>query len=73
MNIFCEICVRKRWLRRRTGEFFFVLEGSIEVHYGTEKNILNQGDSIYYDSISARHILPNTRYPVTSSSWMLFQ
>lgn len=32
-------------------EFLFVLEGSIEVHYGTEKYILNQGDSIYYDSI----------------------
>lgn len=32
-------------------EFLFVLEGSIEVHYGTEKYVLNQGDSIYYDSI----------------------
>lgn len=32
-------------------EFLYVLEGSIVVHYGTEKYILNQGDSIYYDSI----------------------
>lgn len=32
-------------------EFLFVLEGSIMVHYGNEKYILNQGDSIYYDSI----------------------
>lgn len=32
-------------------EFIFVLEGSIVVHYGAEKYILNQGDSIYYDSI----------------------
>ena len=32
-------------------EFLFVLEGSIVVLYGTEKYILNQGDSIYYDSI----------------------
>ncbi len=32
-------------------EFLFVLEGSIVVHYGTEKYILNKGDSIYYDSI----------------------
>ncbi len=32
-------------------EFLFVLEGSIVVHYGTEKYTLNQGDSIYYDSI----------------------
>ncbi len=28
-----------------------MLEGSIVVLYGTEKYILNQGDSIYYDSI----------------------
>ncbi len=32
-------------------EFLFVLEGSIVVHYGTKKYILNKGDSIYYDSI----------------------
>jgi len=32
-------------------EFLFVLEGSIVVHYGTEKYVLHQGDSIYYDSI----------------------
>jgi transcriptional regulator with XRE-family HTH domain len=32
-------------------EFLYVLEGSIVVHYGTEEYILNQGDSIYYDSI----------------------
>ena len=32
-------------------EFIFVLEGSIVVEYGVEKYILNQGDSIYYDSI----------------------
>jgi transcriptional regulator with XRE-family HTH domain len=32
-------------------EFLFVLEGSIVVHYGTKKYMLNKGDSIYYDSI----------------------
>ena len=32
-------------------EFLFVLEGSITVHYGREEYILQQGDSIYYDSI----------------------
>lgn len=32
-------------------EFLFVLEGTIVVHYGTKKYILNKGDSIYYDSI----------------------
>lgn len=32
-------------------EFIYVLEGSVAVTYGKEKFILNQGDSIYYDSI----------------------
>lgn len=32
-------------------EFLFVLEGSIIVHYGAKKHVLNKGDSIYYDSI----------------------
>lgn len=32
-------------------EFLFVLEGSIQVRYGSETYILKQGDSIYYDSI----------------------
>lgn len=32
-------------------EFLFVLSGSIIVHYGKEKHILEEGDSIYYDSI----------------------
>ncbi|MEG0602273.1 MAG: XRE family transcriptional regulator [Mucinivorans sp.] len=32
-------------------EFLYVLEGSIRVHYGVEKHILEVGDSIYYDSI----------------------
>ncbi|HAR37391.1 MAG: DNA-binding protein [Bacteroidetes bacterium GWD2_45_23] len=32
-------------------EFLFVLEGSIRVQYGSESYLLQQGDSIYYDSI----------------------
>lgn len=32
-------------------EFLFVLEGSVKVKYGSELYILQQGDSIYYDSI----------------------
>jgi transcriptional regulator with XRE-family HTH domain len=32
-------------------EFLFVLQGSIKVKYGSELYILQQGDSIYYDSI----------------------
>ncbi len=37
-------------------EFIFVLEGAIEVSYGKEKYILEEGDSIYYDSIVAHHV-----------------
>ena len=32
-------------------EFILVLEGCIEVNYGEAVYILNEGDSIYYDSI----------------------
>lgn len=32
-------------------EFIFVINGSICVQYGNESYVLNQGDSIYYDSI----------------------
>lgn len=32
-------------------EFLYVLSGSILVNYGKENIILNEGDSIYYDSI----------------------
>lgn len=32
-------------------EFIFVLKGIVHIDYGKEKYILNQGDSIYYDSI----------------------
>ncbi|MCE5330943.1 MAG: XRE family transcriptional regulator [Bacteroidales bacterium] len=32
-------------------EFIFVLKGSVKIIYGKETHILNEGDSIYYDSI----------------------
>lgn len=32
-------------------EFIFVLEGSLSLEYGTDKETLKAGDSIYYDSI----------------------
>ena len=37
-------------------EFIFCLEGSIEVIYGENSYILEEGDSIYYDSIVAHHV-----------------
>jgi transcriptional regulator with XRE-family HTH domain len=32
-------------------EFIFVLQGAVKINYGKETYILNEGDSIYYDSI----------------------
>jgi quercetin dioxygenase-like cupin family protein len=32
-------------------EFIYVLEGTIKVEYGKDNYTVNQGDSIYYDSI----------------------
>ncbi|MCL1937747.1 MAG: cupin domain-containing protein [Candidatus Azobacteroides sp.] len=32
-------------------EFIYVLEGEIEIYYGKEVYVLQQGDSIFYDSI----------------------
>jgi len=32
-------------------EFIYVLEGKLALEYGTDKDTLNAGDSVYYDSI----------------------
>lgn len=37
-------------------EFIYVIEGSIEINYGKNTYVLEQGDSIYYDSIVAHHV-----------------
>jgi len=37
-------------------EFIYCLEGIVEIKYGTETYILEEGDSIYYDSIVAHHV-----------------
>lgn len=37
-------------------EFIFCLDGAIEVTYGEDSHILEEGDSIYYDSIVAHHV-----------------
>jgi len=37
-------------------EFIFVMEGSIEISYGMQTYRLDEGDSIYYDSIVAHHV-----------------
>jgi transcriptional regulator with XRE-family HTH domain len=37
-------------------EFIYVLEGIVEINYGKATYILEEGDSIYYDSIVAHHV-----------------
>ncbi len=37
-------------------EFIYVLEGSVEINYGKDSYILNEGDSIFYDSIVNHHV-----------------
>jgi transcriptional regulator with XRE-family HTH domain len=37
-------------------EFIYVLEGTIEINYGKQTYILEQGDTIYYDSIVPHHV-----------------
>ncbi|MDR0542683.1 MAG: XRE family transcriptional regulator [Dysgonamonadaceae bacterium] len=37
-------------------EFIFCMDGAIEVTYGEDSHILEEGDSIYYDSIVAHHV-----------------
>ncbi|MDR3129284.1 MAG: XRE family transcriptional regulator [Tannerellaceae bacterium] len=37
-------------------EFIYVIEGSVEINYGTTTYLLKAGDSIYYDSIVTHHV-----------------
>jgi len=37
-------------------EFIYVLEGSIEINYGKDNFVLEEGDSIFYDSIVEHHV-----------------
>jgi len=38
-------------------EFIYVLSGNVEIRYGTERYVLSEGDSIYYDSIVPHRVL----------------
>jgi transcriptional regulator with XRE-family HTH domain len=44
-------------------EFIYVIEGSIEINYGKNTYFLNEGDSIYYDSIVAHHVHAGNNSP----------
>jgi len=44
-------------------EFIYVIEGTIEINYGKNTYQLNEGDSIYYDSIVAHHVHAGNEKP----------
>ena len=37
-------------------EFIYVMSGIVEINYGKQTYVLEEGDSIYYDSIVAHHV-----------------
>ena len=45
-------------------EFIYVLEGTLALEYGTLKETLNTGDSVYYDSIVPHRVLSADSMPV---------
>ncbi len=51
-------CVEKDFIfsSHQGEEFLFVLEGAVEINYGDDVIILEEGDSIFYDSIVSHHV-----------------
>ena len=45
-------------------EFIFVLEGKLALEYGVDKDALNAGDSVYYDSIVPHRVFSADKNPV---------
>jgi transcriptional regulator with XRE-family HTH domain len=45
-------------------EFIYVLEGNLLLEYGVDKETLNAGDSVYYDSIVPHRVLSADKSPV---------
>jgi len=45
-------------------EFIYVMEGSLSLEYGTNKDVLKKGDSVYYDSIVPHRLKSADSSPV---------
>jgi len=45
-------------------EFIYVLEGTLALEYGMDKDTLNTGDSVYYDSIVPHRVFSADNKPV---------
>jgi len=44
-------------------EFIYVMEGKLSLDYGMDKETLNAGDSVYYDSIVPHRVYPADNNP----------
>ena len=56
VEILPESAKEKKMSSHEGEEFIAVIKGSIEVCYGKETRILNQGDSVYYNSIVPHYV-----------------
>jgi transcriptional regulator with XRE-family HTH domain len=45
-------------------EFIYVLSGNLALEYGSENNVLHEGDSVYYDSIVPHRVISADGKPV---------
>lgn len=56
VEIFPESARKKKLSSHEGEEFIAVVKGSIEVIYGKETHLLNQGDSVYYNSVVPHYV-----------------
>ncbi|THB78863.1 MAG: cupin domain-containing protein [Desulfobacteraceae bacterium] len=56
VEILPESAQNKKLSSHEGEEWLAVLKGSIEVIYGEEKTVLNEGDSIYYNSVVPHYV-----------------
>jgi len=45
-------------------EFIYIISGSLALEYGSQKEVLNAGDSVYYDSIVPHRVISADGKPV---------
>lgn len=56
VDVMPESAIEKTLSSHEGEEFILVMSGSIEIIYGTEKYLLNEGDSVYYNSIVPHYV-----------------
>ncbi len=56
VEVMPESAIEKKLSSHEGEEFILVMKGSIEIIYGTDKYLLNKGDSIYYNSVVPHYV-----------------